>query len=35
MMTSVQWPNIIVWLDGLICCLLTMEELYTFSYADC
>ena len=26
MMMSVQWPNIIVWLDGLICCLLTMEE---------
>ena len=25
-MTSVQWPNIIVWLDGLICCLLMMEE---------
>ena len=25
-MTSVQWPNIIVWLDGLIRCLLTMEE---------
>ena len=26
MTTSVQWPNIIVWLDGLIRCLLTMEE---------
>ena len=26
MMTSVQWLNIIVWLDGLIRCLLTMEE---------
>ena len=26
MMMSVQWPNIIVWLDGLIRCLLTMEE---------
>ena len=25
-MMSVQWPNIIVWLDGLIRCLLTMEE---------
>ena len=24
-MTSVQWLNIIVWLDGLIRCLLTME----------
>ena len=23
---SVQWPNIIVWLDGLIRCLLMMEE---------
>ena len=38
MMMSVQWLNIIVWLDGLICCLLVMEEpfcFYTFSYADC
>ena len=26
MMMSVQWPNIIVWLDGLIHRLLTMEE---------
>ena len=26
MMMSVQWLNIIVWLDGLIHCLLTMEE---------
>ena len=24
-MTSVQWLNIIVWLDGLIRCLLMME----------
>ena len=28
MTTSVQWPNIIVWLDGLIRCLLTMEEFF-------
>ena len=26
MTMSVQWLNIIVWLDGLIRCLLTMEE---------
>ena len=26
MMMSVQWLNIIVWLDGLIHCLLMMEE---------
>ena len=25
MMMSVQWLNIIVWLDGLNCCLLMME----------
>ena len=27
-MTSVQWLNIIVWLDGLIRCLLMMEGLF-------
>ena len=26
MMMSVQWLNIIVWLDGLIRCLLMIEE---------
>ena len=29
MMMSVQWPNIIVWPDGLIRCLLTMEKSFS------
>ena len=34
MMMSVQWPNIIVRLDGLIRCLLTMEESFCCIHFD-